>query len=96
MRNTYIVSYDISDPKRLRQVFRVMRGWGDRVQLSVFRCEVSPQELVEMRAQLRDAIHAGEDQVMFVDVGPADARGRAAISAMGRPYVVSEVVATVV
>ena len=30
MRNTYIVCYDISDPKRLRDVFNTMRGWGDR------------------------------------------------------------------
>ena len=29
MRSRYAVAYDISDPKRLRRVHRVMRGFGD-------------------------------------------------------------------
>ncbi len=32
MRNSYIVSYDISDDKRLRQVFKIVRGFGDHLQ----------------------------------------------------------------
>ena len=35
MRNTYIVCYDICEPKRLRDVFKMMCGWGDHLQLSV-------------------------------------------------------------
>ena len=31
MRQTYIVAYDVCDPKRLRKVFRTMRGWGDHL-----------------------------------------------------------------
>ena len=27
MRSAYIVAYDISDPARLRKVFKKMRGW---------------------------------------------------------------------
>ena len=53
MRQTYIISYDVSDPKRLRKVFKTLRGYGDHLQLSVFRCELSPKELVEVRAKLR-------------------------------------------
>ena len=33
----YIVTYDIADPKRLRQVYDTMRGYGTWLQLSVFR-----------------------------------------------------------
>lgn len=86
MRQAYIVSYDVSDPKRLRRVFRVMRGYGDHLQLSVFRCELNARELVELRAKLSEAIHRDHDQVLFVDVGPADGRAREAIRALGRPY----------
>jgi len=86
MRQTYIVSYDISHPKRLRRVFKLMRGWGDHLQLSVFRCELSHRELVELRVRLGDEIQHDEDQVLFIDVGPAESRGRTSISAIGRAY----------
>ena len=42
---TYIVTYDISNNKRWRRVFKTMNGFGDWVQLSVFQCrltDVSP------------------------------------------------------
>jgi CRISPR-associated protein Cas2 len=86
MRHTYIVSYDVCDDKRLRQVFKTLRGWGDHLQYSVFRCELDPRELTELRSALARLIHHDEDQVMFVDVGPIDGRGAKAISALGRPY----------
>ncbi len=86
MRATYIVSYDVCDPKRLRKVFKVMRGYGDHLQLSVFRCELTPRELVELRWKLTAIIHHGEDQVLFVDVGPVEGRGRTSIEAVGRTY----------
>lgn len=86
MRQTYIVSYDISNPKRLRKVFGCLRGWGDHLQLSVFRCELSHREVVELRSELATLIHHDEDQVMFVDVGPVEGRGSTSIAAIGRPY----------
>ena len=52
MRQTYIVTYDVCDPKRLRRVFKTLKGYGDHLQLSVFRCELSHRELVELRARL--------------------------------------------
>ena len=86
MRQTYIVSYDVCDPKRLRKVFKTMRGYGDHLQLSVFRCELTSRELVELRWKLGAVIHHGEDQVLFVDVGPVEGRGRTSIEAVGKIY----------
>jgi CRISPR-associated protein Cas2 len=86
MRQTYMITYDICDPKRLRQVFKTMKGYGDHLQLSVFRCELNHRELVELRARLGGIIHHGEDQVLFVDVGPEDGRGSTSISALGMTY----------
>lgn len=96
MRQTFVVSYDIAHPKRLRRVYRLMRGWGDHIQLSVFRCELNPRELVELRAQLSREIHGGEDQVLFVDVGPVEGRGGTSIRAIGKVYVPPERCAIVV
>lgn len=86
MRNSYIVAYDIADPKRLRQVFKSMRSWGDHLQLSVFECQLTQTDLVRLRAELAGIIHHQEDQVLFVDIGPAEGRGDRVISALGKPY----------
>ena len=87
MRNSYIVTYDISDPKRLRRVFKTMRAWGDHLQLSVFECQLTPRDLVRVRAELGQIIHHKLDQVLFVDLGPSEGRGDRVITAMGKPYV---------
>ena len=96
MRQTYVVSYDVSDPKRLRKVFRMMRGYGDPIQLSVFRCELSRRGLVELRAALGAIIHHDEDQVLFVDVGPTEGRAESSFTSLGRAYVHPERTAIVV
>ena len=90
MRQTYIVTYDICDPKRLRRVFKTMRGYGDHLQLSVFRCELSHRELVELRAELATIVNHDEDQVLFVDVGPVEGRGSTSIAAIGKAYIAPE------
>lgn len=87
MQKTYLVTYDISDPKRLRMVYTTMRGYGDHLQLSVFRCELCKRDLIELKSALADIIDHTRDQVLFVDVGPADGRARRAFAAMGRPYI---------
>lgn len=86
MRATYVVTYDISDDKRRRRVFRVLLGHGDHLQYSVFRCNLTPVELIQLRAQLAELIYHTEDQVMFVDVGPTDGRAGDSFEAIGRPY----------
>lgn len=85
-RNAFIVSYDISDPRRLRQVFKIMRGSGDHLQLSVFRCELNPSEVVRLKDRLGEVIRHDEDQVLFADLGPVDGRGAKCIRAIGRAY----------
>lgn len=96
MRHSYIVTYDISDPKRLRRVYKLMLGFGDHIQLSVFRCELNHRELVEMRAALGEVIKTDEDQVLFASLGPVQGRAREAVSSLGRPYDDPERLAVVV
>ncbi len=86
MRNSYIVAYDIADPKRLRLVFKTMRAWGDHLQYSVFECQLNAADLVRLRTALAAIIHHDEDQVLFVDLGPSAGRGDRVISALGKPY----------
>jgi len=96
MRARYLVSYDVCDAKRLRAVYKAMRGFGDHIQYSVFRCDLSDRELVVMRAALEPLIHHGQDQVLIVDLGPVDGRAADCFSAIGRPYTCPERHAVVV
>lgn len=87
MRTTYIVTYDICDDARLRKVFNICRNYGVHLQLSVFECDLSSSDLVNMRAELHEVIHGGEDQVLFIQLGPSASRGKQRIESMGVPYV---------
>lgn len=69
MRNRYIVSYDISDPKRLRTTFNLMKGYGDHLQLSVFICELSLKEKAILFSRLQEIINHKEDSIMIARVG---------------------------
>jgi CRISPR-associated protein Cas2 len=86
MRNTYLVSYDICDDKRLAKVHKTMRGFGDHLQYSVFECQMTRTDLVKCHHALGQIIDHREDQVLFVDLGPAEGRGDRVITALGRPY----------
>jgi CRISPR-associated protein Cas2 len=87
MRHTYIVSYDISDAKRLRKVFRTCQDYGNHLQYSVFECDLSAQEKVELETKLNGLIHHDDDQVLFISLGPAESRGDRVITALGQAYI---------
>jgi len=90
MRNVFLVSYDICNDKRLRKVYKAMRGYGDHLQFSVFRCELSDREKAEMIAELSPLISHDEDQVLVIDIGPADGRATVVFESLGKPYVAPE------
>ena len=86
MRQTILVCYDIRDDKRLRRVFRTMRDYGDHLQYSVFECQFTPIDLAKCRHALGEIINHREDQVLFIDLGPADGRGDRVITSLGQAY----------
>ena len=51
MRTTYLVCYDITDPKRLRRAFRICKNYGLHLQYSVLECDLSPAERVSIETQ---------------------------------------------
>jgi CRISPR-associated protein Cas2 len=67
-----MVCYDIRDPKRLRYVYKIMKGFGTAMQYSVFRCNLSPRKLQTLFSRIEDVIDKEEDRVMVVDLGPSD------------------------
>ena len=86
MDGAYLVAYDISDDKRRNKVFEILLDNGDHVQYSVFVCELSGREFALLRAELEDAIHAGEDQILLLRLGPELASLESALECLGKPY----------
>lgn len=85
MRRVYIVTYDICDQKRWRQVFKTMKGFGQHLQLSVFRCALSRMDYVKMTSKLSDVIKHDEDQVILIDLGAVGDKPIKSVQAMGKP-----------
>lgn len=68
----FIVTYDISDPKRWRAIFSLMNGYGEWLQLSVFQCRLTRRRHAELVATLDEIIHHEQDHVLMLDLGSAD------------------------
>lgn len=83
MRHCYVVAYDVTDPKRLRQVYKKMCGFGDWLQYSVFRCNLSDVELTLMKEKIGAIINQAEDRLMIVDIGSIDGRAAGAFQFLG-------------
>lgn len=86
MRNNYIVSYDICDEKRLRQVFRICKNHGYHLQYSVFECDLTTAEKCLFEDKLKAVINQAEDQILFIDLGPSNLRGARVITHLGVGY----------
>jgi CRISPR-associated protein Cas2 len=80
--DTYLVAYDICNPKRLRKVATTCEDFGIRRQYSVFICRLTAADLVRLKSRLYDIINLEEDQVLFI---PLCAKCAAEIEALGRP-----------
>ena len=85
MEHLYIVVYDIGDPKRWRRVFKLMRGYGEWVQLSVFQCRMSRRRHADLVARLDGMIDHSENHVVLVDIGVADGVEPRVVSLEVRP-----------
>ncbi len=72
MEHLYVVTYDISSPRRWRRVFKIMEGYGDWLQLSVFQCRLGPARLLQLEADLAEAMNQAEDHILMLDLGPME------------------------
>lgn len=69
-----LVSYDVSTidapgRRRLRQVAKACRDYGQRVQFSVFEIEVEPAQWTILKQRLIDLIDPATDSLRFYFMG---------------------------
>jgi CRISPR-associated protein Cas2 len=75
-----LVTYDVNTEtpegrRRLRRVGRACLDFGQRVQNSVFECEVDPAQWTSLRARLLEEIDPERDSLRFYRLG-TDGRRR--------------------
>ncbi len=61
----HLVSYDVRDPKRLRQVAKVLESYGARLQYSVFRCRLDVEMLERLHWQLSQIMEDVDDLLVI-------------------------------
>lgn len=79
----YLVCYDIRDPKRLRNVHKVMKGYGAPWQLSVFLCQLHNIDRVRLEADLSKVMNLKTDQAIVVDLGANERAMRGGVTVIG-------------
>lgn len=69
-----LITYDVNVTtpagiKRLRQISKVCLDYGLRVQNSVFECEISPEQWVNLKATLQKIYDPELDSLRFYHLG---------------------------
>ena len=78
----YLIAYDIADDHRREDIATLLSGYGPRVQLSVFECDLrSRQEAKGLRGKLRDMIDPVEDQIRLYPLDELAIRGTIVLGA---------------
>jgi CRISPR-associated protein Cas2 len=74
-----LISYDVEvtspgGARRLRRIARACRDYGQRVQFSVFECEVAPDQWVLLKARLVGEMDPVRDSLRFYFLGSGGRR----------------------
>ncbi len=60
-----VIAYDITDPRRLNRIARVMKDYGVRVQKSIFVADLDEMQFARMRHRVEREMELDEDAVKY-------------------------------
>jgi CRISPR-associated protein Cas2 len=66
-KNWYVISYDISDSKRWKKVYKRLNGYGRRLQYSIFRCRLTKIEVEKLRWELEKDLSI-DDKLLILNI----------------------------
>jgi CRISPR-associated protein Cas2 len=64
----YVVAYDIPDDKRRTRVHKILKGFGQWTEYSLFECFLTKKELLQMRAKLDRYLNSQQDRVRVYSI----------------------------
>lgn len=82
MSQFYVICFDVSNKKRLRQVAIQMENFGQRVQYSIFECYLDANKLEELKGRLELIINSEEDHIRYYSICKKD-KGKILIDGNG-------------
>lgn len=85
-----LIAYDIPDGRRRAKVAKILLGFGDRVQYSVFVVDLLPAALIRLRSLLSNAIDGNDDSVLMCDLGFLTTLSDAQFYYLGRTREITE------
>ena len=71
----YIVAYDMSSDKRRNKVHKILSGFGQWTQFSLFELFITDKELVLLQNKLEKVLNAEKDSVRFYPLCAACLKG---------------------
>jgi len=64
-KSWHLVTYDIRDPKRLQKIGRLMKGYGERKQFSVYCCYLTDRSRERLRWEAKKIMKDDDDLLMI-------------------------------
>lgn len=77
-----VVTYDVSNDKRLRKVHKLMKNYSIPVQYSVFECDLDTARIEDMITEVLNIIETEEDALLIYPVC-LECRNKVMISGQG-------------
>ena len=87
----YVISYDIPEDRRRSQLAKVLKGFGTRVQYSVFEAHLTRSQFEQMKQAVNSVIDPDKDAVRYYSLCRA-CIGRIEVPAVGDVTVVPETI----
>lgn len=73
-RQCRLICYDVRDEKRLRATSKLLSGYGERVQYSIFRCWLTDRQFEQLLWRIEQTLE-DEDSLLVIPI-PAEVEGR--------------------
>ncbi|ACA99767.1 MULTISPECIES: CRISPR-associated endonuclease Cas2 [Cyanophyceae] len=65
LKHWYLVCYDIRSQKRWRKAYKLLEGYGERIQYSIFRCWLTQRSREKLRWQLEEVLTKEDDLLLI-------------------------------
>lgn len=69
-RRWRLICYDVRDPKRYRQLYKIVRSYATPVQYSIFRAHLDDLQTERLRWELAEVLDPA-DRLLIIDFCPA-------------------------
>jgi CRISPR-associated protein Cas2 len=72
MKQFYLVSYDISDDRRRTKIMKTLEDFGQRVQYSVFECNLESAQITKLKKMLLPHVKDSADTIRIYAISADD------------------------